>query len=126
MTSHGGASYEVFMKNKFCIENYSGSFVMHCPTMEAAKIFTKHLHSINKVWCNGESYEDNTCYRNYTYETCYNFNSGAYGNISTYIDMGYTILEFDDFYWDEYNDYFEIPEEEIAIIDTFLNTFKNS
>ncbi len=114
------------MKNKFCIENYSGSFVMHCPNEEAAKIFTKHLHSINKVWCNGESYEDNTCYRNYTYETCYNFNSGAFGNISTYIDTGYTILEFDDFYWDEYNDNFEIPEEEIAIIDTFLNTFKSS
>lgn len=113
------------MKDKFYIENYRGRYAMHCPNEETAKIFTKHLHDINKTWCDGSSYVDDTNFEHYTYETCYNFNCGAYGRTSTYIRNGYTILEFEDFYWVEYTD-LEVPEEEVAMINTFLNDFQNS
>lgn len=113
------------MKKKFYIENYSGNYVMHCSTEESAEIFTKYLHSLNRRWCNGESYEKDTSYLNYTNKTCYNFNDGMFGDIYSYIDMDYTILEFEDFDWGECDD-FEVPEEEVITINTFLDRFKNN
>ena len=38
---------------KFNIDNYKGKYVMHCKTEEEAKIFCKYLHSIGRMWNNG-------------------------------------------------------------------------
>lgn len=120
------------MKEKFYIENYSGDYVMHCSTEESAEIFTKYLHGLNRRWCNGDSYEIDTSYLRYMSNTCYNFNGGMYGDIYTYRDLGYTILEFEDFDWSkclgiqEKTDDFEVPEEEVIAINTFLGRFKNN
>lgn len=93
------------VKPKFDIKDYPGKYVMHCNTEEAAKTFCNYLHSLGKNWCSGESYLNKTEYGDYKDSTVYYFNNGRYGQYSyvNYYDFddGYTILEFEDFDWEE-------------------------
>ena len=83
---------------KFDINNYKGNYVMHCKTEEEAKEFCDYLHSIGKTWGDGDSYKKIISWSS-TREggTCYNFNDGWVGSKRSYIDKGYTILEWSDF-----------------------------
>ncbi len=79
---------EVF--NVFNINNYKGTYVMHCKTKEEAQDFiSKHLPS---MW-----HEGSCCWNSYKSDTVYFFNKGRYQNVLYAKEKGYTILEWSDF-----------------------------
>lgn len=82
---------------KFDINNYKGTYVMHCKTEEEAREFCNYLHSIERKWSHGVSYKATTCWTRNTKEICYNFNEGVYCDKDYYEKAGYTILEWSDF-----------------------------
>ena len=84
---------------KFDINNYKGTYVMHCETEEAANTFCEYLHSIGRAWCSGQKYLGNTCYYCYKKDMAYAFNIGQYGSTEFYKKRDYTILEFSNFDW---------------------------
>ena len=104
---------------KFDINNYPGKYVMHCKTEEEAQIFTSYLHRIGKTWVTGSSYTDQLGFA-YGEDSCYNFNKGTHANINTYKDASYTILEFENFDWDDIS----LSEIDIKTIDDFMSQFK--
>ena len=65
---------------KFNIEDYKGSYVMHCKTEEETKDFCGYLDSINRKWISGLSYEDNTKWDVHKQDTYYYFNEGCFSN----------------------------------------------
>lgn len=110
----------------FDIKNYAeNTTVMHCPKESDYEIFSKYLDSIGRQWNNGNSYIYRNNYNRYKTLTCLNFTQGTFGDLDYYINMGYRILEFDDFDWcaPEESEY-EISEEEERLFTCFLNGFK--
>ena len=86
---------------KFDINQYTGQqYAMHCSTREDAETFLDFLMKHNRSWCSGESYK-NRHYDKHRHRTCYSFNEGRYGNIEWYKENNFTVLEFDDFDWDD-------------------------
>ena len=88
-------------KPKFCLEDYMGKYVMHCDTSEKAEIFCNFLDKSGWTWNSGTSYKKMTCWENYNKDTIYYFNHGVYNNKKNAERIGYTVLEFDDFDWEE-------------------------
>lgn len=88
-------------KPKFYIEDYKGKFVMHCEEEWQAEKFCEFLHNQGKKWANEVSYAKENCWDEYRTETCYKFYAGAYSSLPFYKKEGYTILEFDNFDWEE-------------------------
>lgn len=83
---------------KFNIEAYrNGHFAMHCKTEAEARDFCNYLHSIGRRWSTGASYLEETNYRYYGNNTCYNVNSGCYCGMNYYLREGFQILEWSDF-----------------------------
>lgn len=91
-------------KPKFRLEDYTGRYVMHCDTKEKAEIFCRHLHVNGFNWDDGDWYIANTRYSYDKEKTCYEFGCGLHGNLDEYKEMGFEILEFDDFDWSEYGE----------------------
>ena len=82
----------------FDINNYEGNFVIHCKTQEEAQNFCAYLHSVDRIWVDGNPYVvDNTNWYIYRENTVYHFNDGTYGTYKYAQDNGYTILEWEDF-----------------------------
>lgn len=88
-------------KPKFNIADYLGAYAMHCSTEDQAKIFCKHLHGLGKTWNSFSSYLTHTNYDRNTVNTCYAFNSDLCSSVDYCKELGYTILEFEDFDWEE-------------------------
>ena len=91
---------------KFDLMQHTSKTVMNCRTREECVLFEKFLHSHGKTWCDGTEYKrQNTRYPfdSYKENSCYNFNSGTYGNMCNYIIDGYHILHFSNFEWDGYS-----------------------
>lgn len=111
---------------KFNIDDYNDSYVMHCPTEEAADIFLSYLDSIGKQWRTGKRYIEYTNWLAYNSETCYRFTQGTFGSLSKYLSEEWLgvkiVLEFNDFDWDY--DSIDIDEETIAIFEQFLGNFQ--
>ena len=102
------------MKPKFNIENYKGDYIMHCNTEEKANVFCKYLNSVGREWWTECSYLTNNSWDEYTDRTCYLFNYGSYSNYGYFKRCNYTILEFDDFDWEE--------EKEIKMVKEFTKS----
>lgn len=85
---------------RFHIEQYRGKYVMHCKTEEEAQIFLEFLSSIGRTWCDGKSYLENLNY-NYEGQTAYAFNEGRYGRTDRQPELGFKVINFDDFDWDD-------------------------
>lgn len=79
---------------------YKGNYAMHCDTKEKAKAFCNYLHRMGRNWRSGKPYTlcKWFCYED---ETVYCFNHGFYTYLSS-AKENYTILEFDDFYFEKY------------------------
>lgn len=76
--------------------------VMHCKTYDEAKEFCKIMHENGLAWCTSESYLEEINWTPNSTETCYCFNEGTFGNVmSCEEDYGYTILEFENYIFDE-------------------------
>ena len=90
------------VKPKFDINDYPGMYVMHCKTQEQAEIFTMYLHKNNRTWWTGRPYTKDTNWESYKYKTCYNFNENGFSQYNFYKNKGYTILEFKDFDWSDF------------------------
>lgn len=92
------------VKPRFDIAKYVGKYVMHVTTEDQAKIFCRYLDSVGKKWSSGNSYLEYTHFDVYKNRTCYNFNVGDYGtdDIAYCPEYGWTILEFDDFDWSDF------------------------
>lgn len=105
---------------QFNIEQYSGNFVMHCKTIEDAEIFLSILDESGRSWGSGRSYKRTSYYDAFREQTCYAFNIGQYGRIDSYLDLGFTILEFDSFDW---NNDVNPTENDIKIMDKFFSGF---
>jgi len=86
---------------KFDINQYRGDYAMHCKTLEDATTFTEYLAKNGRAWCSNESYRNNTHYHKHKEETAYNFNEGKMSYVQWYRENGYTVLEFEDFEWDD-------------------------
>ena len=82
---------------KFYINNCKGKYAMHCKTEEEAISFCNYLHSIGKVWIDGDTYVNDNGWDRYEVDTCYLFNDGQRRNIDRAVNEGYTILEWSDF-----------------------------
>ena len=96
---------------KFDINDYRGNgYVMHCDTKAKANIFLRYLDSCGENWIGGKSYLTADHWEAYEENTCYVFNTGQFGsceqlrNPSLFYPDQWTILEFDDFIWDEHRD----------------------
>ena len=87
--------------SRFELNKYKGNFCMHCNTEEKAKMFLKFLHKCGKNWRSGDSYLAFTKWEAYKENTCYRFNNGTYCSLEGSKQEKHTILEFDDFNWDE-------------------------
>lgn len=108
------------VKPIFNINDYPGRYAMHCKTKEEAKTFLSYLHDMGARWIgdgclvieNG-SVSDPFFYK-YDTNSCYSFRNGmvGYGTANaTYND--YTILEFEDFDWSD----FEMKKKEFTKAD---------
>ena len=86
---------------KFDIAQYDGRYAMHCKTLEDAQTFTSYLTRMGRCWCSKESYQNNLHYNEHKSETAYNFNYGKIADVEWYLENGYTVLEFEDFDWDD-------------------------
>ena len=84
---------------RFNIDNYKGSYVMHCKTETEAREFCEYLHSIGRRWDSGRSYSKHNYYELYKNKIAYNFNDGTVCDVDYYRECDYTILEFSDFDW---------------------------
>lgn len=91
------------VKPKFNYKNYPGKYVMHVTTEEQADIFCKYLHSVGKTWFTGCSYLSNINFNKYGEKTCYDFDNGEFSSNWWYKSESYTILEFEDFDWSDFN-----------------------
>ena len=92
---------------RFEYNDYDNRCVMHCPTLESAQIFLRHLDSLGKCWCSGDRYTELNNWNEYEDETCYGFVDGEFSDLDWYECEGFTILEFDDFEWDNFPDNIE-------------------
>lgn len=110
---------------KFDLTQYTHKTVMNCRTREECVLFEEFLHKHGRVWRDGKAYKcKNTThpFASYKESSCYNFNSGRYGNMSTYISTGYHILYFSDFEWDGYsNKDVELTDKDHKQFEKFLS-----
>lgn len=74
--------------------------VMHCKTKSEANEFCRILDKNGRRWVNGSPYFLNN-WALYKEQTCYEWNEGKYSPYVIYKDLGYTILEFEDYIVDE-------------------------
>lgn len=79
----------------------SGQYAMHFRNTDEIRQFYEYLDSCGLTWGSGDSYLE---YKHIPPEAGIktfglNFIAGRYGQISSYKDSGYTILEFSDFDW---------------------------
>lgn len=81
---------------KFNIDNYKGTYAMHCKTYDEAVNFCDYLHSTGRSWITGRSYYEYTNWEKYKTKTIYYFNEGSYCEIDL-VNQGYTVLEWGDF-----------------------------
>lgn len=88
----------IFELSEYTDEKY----VMHCDTKEKAIIFTTYLHNHGKKWVSGNSYLERDLWNGNGADTCYRFNAGKRSDLQHYKNLGYKILEFDQFDWSEY------------------------
>lgn len=107
---------------KFNLEDYEGKFVMHCYSEKKANIFLKYLDSKDKKWDDGVSYLKNNKRINFKEDTCYCFNQDAYASIGFYRHHGYSVLEFDDFNWEERETKFKVNDR-VRIKKEFATVF---
>lgn len=88
-------------KPKFRLKDYPGNYVMHCDTEKKAKIFCNFLHNAGRTWYMEAPYNEKTNWETYEEDTVYLFNDGTCGNKEYAKKYGQTVLEFDDFNWEE-------------------------
>lgn len=106
------------IKPKFNIDDCTGNWAMHVNTEEEAKIYLTYLHNAGKRWVSGSSLLGNTLFDVYCtrtcYSTCYPGNDGMvdYGTTSNAY-LNYTILEFDDFDWSDFEMKKEFTKEDL-------------
>lgn len=98
-----------YMQTSFNLDDYKGSYVMHCATEEEANSFLEVLHNAGREWNSGDSYLNTNYYNDYGNQTCYRFNAGEYGFLQYYKGNGYIVLEWSDFMEDKTP---EISDEE--------------
>ena len=110
---------------KFDLMQYTSKTVMNCQTITECVLFEEFLHKHGKTWCDGAEYKcKNTVYPFLSYKerSCYNFNSGRYGDISVYQSEGYQVLFFSDFEWDGYsNKDVELTDKDHKQFEKFLS-----
>lgn len=82
-------------KSKFRLEDFQGKYVMHCKTLESAKTFCEFMKANNK------STLDSSIWNKHKGETCFDVEGFCYGSFEVYENKGYTILDFDNFDWEE-------------------------
>lgn len=73
--------------------------VIHCKTLEEAKIFCKASNKLGKTWSNKKSYLDQTDWEVHRADTCYT-NEGTYSPEFWYQENGYKVLNFEDIEWE--------------------------
>lgn len=100
---------------RFNIDDYHGNYAMHCPEEWQAEVFTKHLHSLGKVWRGGYSYAGENHWGSYEETTCYAFIHNQYAYKEWYEEHGYTVLEFSDFDWGDEDFTLAAPDETVFI-----------
>lgn len=59
------------------LEDYQDDYVMHCDTEEKAEKFCQFLDNQGKKWTPGLRYVNDTFWRIYEEDTCYNFKRRA-------------------------------------------------
>lgn len=111
---------------KFDLTQYRNrKVVMNCKTRMECIIFEEFLHKHGKTWSDRSQYQcKNTRYPFESYEenSCYNFNSGKYGDMHYYSSNGYKILLFSDFEWDGYsNNDVELTDKDHKQFEKFLS-----
>ena len=85
------------VKPKFDHTKYfHGRYVIHTKTLEEAKLFEKYMRH------NGGRPASSNNWDVYMEDTCFNINTCSYMNIDWYKTAGYTILEFEDFDWSDF------------------------
>lgn len=82
---------------KFYINEYKGKFAMHCKTEEEAIDFCNFLHSIGRIWNNGEFYKHVNNFNDLEKNSVYVFNEGTYSSLIYAKTVGYKILEWEDY-----------------------------
>lgn len=105
---------------KFDVNDYKGTYYMHCKTKEESDIFLEYLNSLGRKWVDGESYLSpgiyGTRYGKHVYD-CYNFNCGQISSegIIKDLNLDNRILEFSEFDWEgyDYDDDYEISNDDI-------------
>lgn len=81
-------------KPKFRLEDFQGKYVMHCKTLESAKTFCKFMKSGKSPFYTSYLNWDNGY-------TCFNLNIDDCCSFEHAENHGYTILNFDNFDWEE-------------------------
>ena len=91
------------VKPIFCIMGYlNGRYAIHCNTENKLNILFKYLKDMDFKQTYRTEYYFCPRWNYYKTETCYDFNNGFYGNPEELSKGGYTILEFDDYDWSDW------------------------
>lgn len=85
------------LKMIFDVEKYKGKYVMHCKTEAEAKSFCRYLDSIGREWRDGTSYLQSNRWIFFKEQCCYAFNNNAIGSEVGYHDLGYIVLNWDNY-----------------------------
>lgn len=78
------------------LKNLTDNDVIHCQTQEEATLLCNELHRLGKIWCNGESYLNNSCWNINKKDTCYNIIKNTLDRIDYCKSRNYTIIPFSD------------------------------
>ena len=94
--------FELKRKNNMKI-NYNiiyGDNVIHCKTLEQARILLTWANNHSLCWSSGESYLNNIedIYYKHGKDTCYRINEGVYQCIDYYKKEKISIIEFEDIF----------------------------
>lgn len=88
-------------KPKFHLENYiCGKYAMHCDTKGKAESFCRFLHEHGKRWEDGDLFINNTAWETFKENTIYLLDNFLYQDVAYAENVGYQILEFDNFNWE--------------------------
>lgn len=86
------------MDKIFDLSEYSnGKYGMHCSSEQNANAFLQFLDHSGRCWSSGNRYVDFNSFNIYGSNTVYLFNAGQYCSKLNARNIGYTVLEFEDF-----------------------------
>lgn len=102
--------------------NSDKELAIHCDTKKKANTLLEAFDKLGKKWCNGDSYLEDNCWRNYGKDTCYT-NYGMYSDKESFLDSDCKVYDFEDVILDDKMQSIILSDDELKIINDALELY---